>query len=103
MCIRDRHPHPERVVQGQGQQQNIIAAHADAGVGVVHIGGDAAEGVGGALGASGGAGGEEQLRDAVGVLGGGDCLLSQGVGSLQSVSVALIGKPVRHLFVGGPV
>ena len=96
-------PHPEGVVQRQGQEQDVVAAHADAGVGVVHIGGDAPEGVGGALGASGGAGGEEQLRDAVGVLGGGDRFLSQGGRRFQSVGVALIGQAVRHLFVGGQV
>ena len=98
-----QHPHPEGVVQGQGQQQNIIAAHPDAGVGVVHIGGDAPEGVGGAFGASGGAGGEKQLCDAVGVFWGGSCLLSQGVGGFQSINVAHIGQPLRHLFVGGQV
>ena len=98
-----QHPHPEGVVQGQGQQQNIIAAHPDAGVGVVHIGGDAPEGVGGAFGTSGGAGGEKQLCDAVGVFWGGSCLLSQGVGGFQSINVAHIGQPLRHLFVGGQV
>ena len=96
-------PHPEGVVQGQGQQENVVCAHADAGVGVVHVGGDAPEGVGRAFGASGGAGGEEQLRDAVGVFGGGICLLSQGVSGVQRIGVALIGQPVRHLFVGGQV
>ena len=93
--------HPEGVVQRQGQEQDVVAAHPDAGVGVVHIGGDAPEGVGSALRASGGAGGEEQLRDAVGVFGGGDCLLFQGGRRVQRVGVALIGQPVRHLFVGG--
>lgn len=45
-------PHPEGVVQGQGQQQNILFAHPDAGEGVVHVGGDAAEGMGGPFGAA---------------------------------------------------